>query len=769
MKLLINFPFWFSISEYGFFPLWIRVNCNFINFLKHCDDIFITLKKAFGIPQTDLDHALDPLVFMGVSLGKRDVLLCVLVPHSLRHHIKTSLQSTDVASQLKSACIDGIYFSRVKTRYNRDDITGSQLSISSACESMTSDDFGELYDAAYEDITNKYRNETPSKETHRQQDQNGTPQEEQLNPINQQHGFDRSKFDVNGNIYNGYDYSLTDHYSNRDTKPQLVQISSDYVIQEPSNAKSLKSNHDDSNNIKGYSDDSSGRHGNEEFAKDNNPRLVKINSGYVNQDLSNKVTKVDDKCSYGKCFFVDYRSTAKQNTKPNRNLSPANDKINTTPVPHHYDDYEYQSRDDRHLPRDAQDDALFSQKNDFTFEEPSNFQNELITWSDEEYKERDLSKESPWYNHELQDEHFCTAEAPKKRDIHLGQRDSEERDFEPRNRYYHGNDRHGDYERIYHNGNEDYHENNGSRYYNENVNGLHGNQNDKCLYGNGYNIQQPDYDGNNQSSSNSSDEQQNFYRYSENENNRSYGSDYYGNKDRDNGDSQPRYYGTNQGHTTDGFPNDEILDNNDKKWYENEGNHSNNNDYNGLFSSNRNSDDDNKHNHLDNYYDHQGSNYNNQGYKQDQRNGYHGNNDVMIPEQEPPRRSSELLSYQPSSSSLSNDPMVRRSTPNSLVSGFSSHELSYNKSRDGDMSRSMPILYPRETEQRSPSERRKFAPKYDSQADLEDNVFVDAHASGFGAKPDSSPSLYAEPPSYQDAMVKKSYLSLSSVSVGMYC
>lgn len=593
----------------------------FIDFLKRRLDVFNTLKIVFGIPETD--PANEPFIFMGLSLGKRDTLLCVLVPQSLRHYIKTSLQSNEVTAELRRIHINGIYFSRVSKKAKNEQVTGSQLSISSACESMTSNDFGELYDSAYEDIL---RSESLS-----------SLQELIPNPKKLKHQVvDEVKPDKNWMMMNGvHNNNDSGRHGNSvkiDRKPQLVRISSDYVIDKSITLKipSQTSNEDES--TKHYSRNDCPHHAN----VNPNPQLVQISSKFVGQEPSNSIAKLDVKPSYGKRFLIEYQ--------PKSSKSPRV-KPSSFPGPNHSDE------------GDVTKDTLFSQKSEISeisFEEPPFLESER---HNECYHGNDQN--GYWYDEVPVDEPVSSSQYSEKKDYDRTVISEDSRHCEKENNHY----------------------------------------------GNYYPYNNPDYHG-------------------KDKNQRTYVMNGYNRIDDEYLEDSKPYHQSN-------LPDQRNESHDDKQYRDND-----------------------RHVMYDGYQSNMVYNY---------------RNEAMLPEPEPEpgRRSVEHPSSLIGSFSDGFEP-IRRSTPNSSVSGFSTHELSY-KSRGCNISRSMPTLHPRESGNGSAEGRellREFKPKYESQADLEDRVFIDTHPNNttYGSLPSD---YYCAPPNYQEAIIKKSFLSLRSVDVGM--
>ena len=135
--VLTNNPYFFDIdfAECNYFPLWIKIVSDISWFFLNKSGILRSLKILLEIPEIDSeDEDLDPLVLMSVTSSKRSTLLCVLLPFSMRRHVKTLLQDSSVGIALERLRIRGIYFGR-KLRASR----GGQdnLSVSSSILTLT--------------------------------------------------------------------------------------------------------------------------------------------------------------------------------------------------------------------------------------------------------------------------------------------------------------------------------------------------------------------------------------------------------------------------------------------------------------------------------------------------------------------------------------------------------------------------------------------------------------------------------------------------------
>ncbi|KAL9989259.1 hypothetical protein ACROYT_G003791 [Oculina patagonica] len=126
-------------QECGYFPLWIRIKNHFTWFSENKKTILQTIKRLFRVPEiASGDPDYETVIFMGVSFGKTDILVYVLVPLCVRKHIRTSLGRNDVCLALEQLSISGVYFGRKsgKNGYG-DDL--SITSFSSINESMQGD------------------------------------------------------------------------------------------------------------------------------------------------------------------------------------------------------------------------------------------------------------------------------------------------------------------------------------------------------------------------------------------------------------------------------------------------------------------------------------------------------------------------------------------------------------------------------------------------------------------------------------------------------
>lgn len=126
-------------SACGYFPLWIRIKNHFTWFTENKKAILQTLKRLFQVPEiVSCDPDYETGIFMGVSFGRTDLLVYVLVPLCTRRHVRTSLGRNDVCLALEQLSISGVYFGRKsgKNGYG-DDL--SITSFSSVNESMPGD------------------------------------------------------------------------------------------------------------------------------------------------------------------------------------------------------------------------------------------------------------------------------------------------------------------------------------------------------------------------------------------------------------------------------------------------------------------------------------------------------------------------------------------------------------------------------------------------------------------------------------------------------
>ena len=100
-----------AISECGYFALWLRIKCHLSWFSENKNTIFKSIKTLFGIPEIDpRDPELETLVFMGLSFGKSDILIYVLVPLCMQRHVRRSAEDKAVVLALEQLHIIDIYF-----------------------------------------------------------------------------------------------------------------------------------------------------------------------------------------------------------------------------------------------------------------------------------------------------------------------------------------------------------------------------------------------------------------------------------------------------------------------------------------------------------------------------------------------------------------------------------------------------------------------------------------------------------------------------------
>lgn len=119
--------------------MWIRIKNHFTWFSEKKKTILQTIRRLFRVPEiASGDPDYETVIFMGVSFGKTDILVYVLVPLCVRKHIRTSLGRNDVCLALEQLSISGVYFGRKsgKNGYG-DDL--SITSFSSINESMQGD------------------------------------------------------------------------------------------------------------------------------------------------------------------------------------------------------------------------------------------------------------------------------------------------------------------------------------------------------------------------------------------------------------------------------------------------------------------------------------------------------------------------------------------------------------------------------------------------------------------------------------------------------
>ena len=126
-------------SACGYFPLWIRIKNNFTWFTENKKRILQAVKKLFRVPEiVSCDPDYETVIFMGVSFGRTDLLVYVLVPLCTRKHVRSSLGRNDVCLSLEQLGISGVYFGRKSGKSGYDDDL-SITSFSSVNESMQGD------------------------------------------------------------------------------------------------------------------------------------------------------------------------------------------------------------------------------------------------------------------------------------------------------------------------------------------------------------------------------------------------------------------------------------------------------------------------------------------------------------------------------------------------------------------------------------------------------------------------------------------------------
>ncbi|XP_032233533.1 uncharacterized protein LOC5508831 [Nematostella vectensis] len=315
-------------EEFGYFPLWIKVNCTFNEFASLRPSIIQTLRDAFAVPAIDIgEPGLDPIIFMGVSIGKRDVLFCALVQEHIRLHIRASLQYKEIVSMLEEVNISGIYFSRKRMERGQG---SSYSSLSSANESVFSD-LGGLSDAAFEVFS----------------------------PVQTEADFDYEN-DTKRDLSRTNKKKYQDKGQGTEKKPQIiskleVKVSSPGV----------------------------------ESATHSEKKLVRASYGVVQSlDLGNDFQEKPKNESYGSCFFVDYRNAkqVKQIHTPGKELNikdlqtdedrkPTKTTIGYVENPKYFID----SSQLTHTVPDTNDDSLQSQASDFAAKIP---QPEPEVWYD---------------------------------------------------------------------------------------------------------------------------------------------------------------------------------------------------------------------------------------------------------------------------------------------------------------------------------------------------------------------------------------------------
>lgn len=176
----------------GYFPLWIRIKNHFTWFTENKKAILQTLKRLFRVPEiVSCDPDYETVIFMGVSFGRSDLLVYVLVPLCTRRHIRSSLGRNDVCLTLEQLSISGVYFGRKSGKNGYDDDL-SVTSFSSVNESMQGDFVGkedrqilfsfkgpsEVKKHAHYNGTDKIQNQEGHPELHAAQSisQSGSPQ-----------------------------------------------------------------------------------------------------------------------------------------------------------------------------------------------------------------------------------------------------------------------------------------------------------------------------------------------------------------------------------------------------------------------------------------------------------------------------------------------------------------------------------------------------------------------------------------------------------------
>ena len=119
--------------------MWIRIKNHFTWFTENKKAILQTLKRLFRVPEiVSCDPDYETVIFMGVSFGRTDLLVYVLVPLCTRRHVRTALGRNDVCLALEQLSISGVYFGRKSGKNGYDDDL-SFTSFSSVNESMQGD------------------------------------------------------------------------------------------------------------------------------------------------------------------------------------------------------------------------------------------------------------------------------------------------------------------------------------------------------------------------------------------------------------------------------------------------------------------------------------------------------------------------------------------------------------------------------------------------------------------------------------------------------
>ena len=119
--------------------MWIRIKSNFTWFSENKKRILQSIGRLFRIPEiTPGDPDYETVIYMGVSFGKTDLLIYVLLPLCTCNYIRTSLGRNDVCLAFQQLNISGVYFSRSSEKNGfSDDL--SSTSFTSINESISGD------------------------------------------------------------------------------------------------------------------------------------------------------------------------------------------------------------------------------------------------------------------------------------------------------------------------------------------------------------------------------------------------------------------------------------------------------------------------------------------------------------------------------------------------------------------------------------------------------------------------------------------------------
>ena len=119
--------------------MWIRIKNHFTWFSENKKTVLQSVRRLFRVPEIASGNPdYETVIFMGVSFGKTDLLIYVLVPLCTRKHIRASLRRNDICLALQQLSISGVYFGRKSERNGYDDDM-SITSFTSINESMQGD------------------------------------------------------------------------------------------------------------------------------------------------------------------------------------------------------------------------------------------------------------------------------------------------------------------------------------------------------------------------------------------------------------------------------------------------------------------------------------------------------------------------------------------------------------------------------------------------------------------------------------------------------